>query len=119
MRPTLRTEVEKLRKEKLEADMTVQELTRKLVEANQVIEDLKQKKAESDRLAMLYKGRLESLAPRIITVEKSLAQVLGVDVEELAGLVNKMQEQEKAAIEMKGKNCATVVPDEEGPSGSK
>ncbi|KAG6397107.1 hypothetical protein SASPL_143271 [Salvia splendens] len=89
-------EIEELRPEKLSATKAIEELTvkeveayrvaqelkRKNAEALQTIEELRVKKMKSDKAVGFYENDLD---PRISKLERTLANLFSVDVEDLDG----------------------------------
>ncbi|XP_057811949.1 uncharacterized protein LOC131026187 [Salvia miltiorrhiza] len=92
-------EIEELRREKLsankiiwelkakeiEADRVVQELKRENDEAVHTIDELRAEKMKSDKAVGVYENDLD---PRILKLERSIAKMLSVNVEDLASLAN-------------------------------
>ncbi|KAL3619221.1 hypothetical protein CASFOL_036791 [Castilleja foliolosa] len=89
-------EIEDLRHERLAATRSVLELKRKNLEANRTIDELRLKKSEADKVE-LNRSRLDSLAPRIVEIEELLADILNVNVGDLAGLAGEVCNLAKAS----------------------
>ncbi|XP_042018642.1 myosin heavy chain, non-muscle-like [Salvia splendens] len=112
--------IEELRAKEVEADRVVQELKRKNAEALQTIEELRVKKMKSDKAVGFYENDLD---PRILKLERTLANLFSVDVEDLDGLAAKAEAEGKAIspngeVNLEEEDMAIVLREAPAVSGS-
>ncbi|KAG8382159.1 hypothetical protein BUALT_Bualt05G0047700 [Buddleja alternifolia] len=86
-------------------EKVIKDLQHEKLNASRTMDELRVAKLESDKAAELNKKRFEDLAPRIVKVEEALANILNVKVENVAKIVDDL---DNAAAEEEGGNVNFV-----------